>query len=289
MTTNTKLILSSNNQNLEIDLSRGGAITHLTLFSNGKSRKVICPKKGYDNESSLLFPFPNRLANGQFSFQGIDYQFPLNDYGRPNALHGFVKDMPFQVLQQMPDAITLQCTYTGDLEYYPFPFRMALTYHLRPGELHVYLEIENTGATTLPCGFGWHPYFHLEEGADSTSIELKNVSKIGVENLLPTGRATPYRLLDNGCLIEELDLDTCFEFSKKGVVNGAKIHYPDDATLEVWQDENQPYVQLYTPEDRRAIAIEPMTCNIDALNNQAGLKLLSSGESWSIEYGVRLY
>src|SRR5579871_4129739 len=35
----------------------------------------------------VLFPFPNRIRNGRFTWQGKDYQLPLNDPSHRNAIH----------------------------------------------------------------------------------------------------------------------------------------------------------------------------------------------------------
>src|SRR5438270_6823230 len=37
----------------------------------------------------VLFPFPNRIRAGRFSWAGHDYQLPLNDSTQQNAIHGF--------------------------------------------------------------------------------------------------------------------------------------------------------------------------------------------------------
>lgn len=281
------MVLSTNNQSLEIDLAKGGAISKLTLFSNGKHRTVISPQSDYHYESSFLFPFPNRLTNGKYSFNGQDFKFPINDFGRPNALHGLISDKPFSVLNQLEDSLVLSYTYGGELPYYPFPFDLSITYTLHPGILSIDVSIENTGNSAMPCGFGWHPYFNLEGGADQVRIELQNVVKVCVdENLIPTGRTTPYKTLEEGQHIDQLSLDDCFMFSKSGCNQSTKLLFPDGSCLEVRQDEQNPFVQVYTPEDQKTIAIEPMTCGINALNTGNGLKVLQPKETWSFQFGV---
>ncbi|MFY0594659.1 aldose 1-epimerase [Roseivirga sp.] len=283
------MLLSSKNQSLEIDLTKGAAISHLTLSKNGKRKVLISPKAGYHYESSLLFPFPNRLAQGKFIFEGTTYKFPLNDFGRPNALHGFISDKPFQILSQENQALILQYEYDGGRSYYPFPFRLIIKYKLEVSELIIEATIENTGISSMPCGFGWHPYFNMLEGADQAILQLKDVSRIVVDkNLLPTGKSTPYKTLDNGCIVDLLSLDTCFEYNTERK-NATNLRFQDGMTLKVWQDSELPFVQIYTAADDKTIAIEPMTCSIDALNTGAGLKVLESSEHWSFQFGVKLH
>lgn len=283
------MVLSTNNQSLEIDLANGGAISKLTLSSNGKERIVISPQSGYHFESSFLFPFPNRLADGRYSFEGEDFQFPLNDFGRPNALHGLISDKPFKVLNQEENALTLAYSYVGDLSYFPCTFDFQVTYTLDEGALMVEVRLENTGSSSMPCGFGWHPYFNLAEGADQVQVELNDVVKVCVDdNLIPTGRTTPYKTLEDRKYVDQLKLDDCFEFSSVEDRKSTKLYFPDNTILEVWQDEHSPYLQLFTSGDKKTIAIEPMTCGINALNTGAGLKVLQRKEVWSFQFGVSL-
>src|SRR5262245_7308071 len=49
------------------------------LFDNGRPTRSGIP---------VLFPFPNRIRAGRFSWGGRDYQLPLNDSAAVNAAHG---------------------------------------------------------------------------------------------------------------------------------------------------------------------------------------------------------
>lgn len=278
--------VKAHGQSLSIDTHAGAAITYLTLKSEHQTRTIISPKEGYHFQSSLLFPFPNRLENGQFKSGGRDFSFPLNDFGRPNALHGLIYDFEFEVIQQLGDKVTLRLEYTGDSSSYPFPFCLDVVYTLLPGKLDVEVFITNTGEVSMPCGFGWHPYFDIEQ--DDVKMLLRKVDKIEIdEQMIPTGKRTPYKTFEEPAFVSETQLDTCFRYFSEGI-NSATLFFPDGSQLEVWQDENQPFVQVFTPEDGRTIAIEPMTCGINALNSGEGLKHLSPGESWAFEFGLTL-
>src|SRR5712692_9930408 len=37
----------------------------------------------------ILFPFPNRIRDGRFTWDGKEFQLPLNDGPQRNAIHGF--------------------------------------------------------------------------------------------------------------------------------------------------------------------------------------------------------
>src|SRR5262245_30565633 len=64
------------------------------LFPNGRPTRSGIP---------ILFPFPNRIRAGRFSWKGRDYQLPLNDPTARNAIHGFVCQRPWRVVARGAD------------------------------------------------------------------------------------------------------------------------------------------------------------------------------------------
>ena len=47
---------------------------------------------------------------------------------------------------------------------FPFPFRLALTYRVEDGGLHVDYEVSNPGPDVLPASLGAHPAFRWPLG-----------------------------------------------------------------------------------------------------------------------------
>ena len=76
------------------------------------------------SKSAILFPFPNRIENGQYQVDGKKYQFPINERDKQNALHGLLTKAAFSVVKietrDTEATIELMYTYDGSLEYYPF-------------------------------------------------------------------------------------------------------------------------------------------------------------------------
>ena len=50
----------------------------------------------------FCFPFPNRIRDGKFSFGWKDYQLPLNDSTKTNAIHGFAPRHAWQRVRLQP-------------------------------------------------------------------------------------------------------------------------------------------------------------------------------------------
>ena len=58
--------------------------------------------------------------------------------------------------------------------------------------------------------------------------------------------------------------------------------------LVLKSSEKESFLQLYTPMNTNAIAIEPMTGVSDSFNNKIGLKELSPGQCYEIEWQISI-
>jgi aldose 1-epimerase len=47
--------------------------------------------------SSWLFPFPNRIQNGKYSFENNDYELEINETNLNNRLHGHIFNKSFSI------------------------------------------------------------------------------------------------------------------------------------------------------------------------------------------------
>jgi aldose 1-epimerase len=237
-------------------------------------------------KSSILFPFPNRLREGRFSWLDKQYQFPLNNADTGNAIHGFVRDEVFEVEYCFlaKDGASIRCfyDYDGRHAYYPFPFSLEIEFTIsNDGRFRVETEVTNTGDQPLPFGFGWHPYFQLASTADAHTLKLPACNAVAInEQMIPTGIQEPYTAFNALKPVEKTSLDTCFHNTRSG--GSAQLTLAAEGRrLTVSAAVKQfPYFQVFTPPHRESIALEPMTCNIDALNNGQGLISLLPDEKW---------
>ncbi|CDX35783.1 conserved hypothetical protein [Mesorhizobium sp. ORS 3359] len=102
--------------------------------------------------SPVLFPIVGRLKGDQLRHRGQTY---------PMTQHGFARDRRFAWAEQGPTSCTL--VLSDDVEtrtHYPFAFRLAIGYELKPRQLNVTFEITNTGDEPLPASIGAHPAFN---------------------------------------------------------------------------------------------------------------------------------
>src|SRR5262249_52444916 len=116
----------------------------------------------------ILFPFPNRIRGGRFTWDGKDYQLPLNDGPRQNAIHGFATGRAWKVSGSGADPTSAWVTGTfaradhPELrDLWPADFEIRVTYRLGAGSLAVEAEVHNPDRKALPFGLGYHPYFRI--------------------------------------------------------------------------------------------------------------------------------
>ncbi|MBL6449074.1 aldose 1-epimerase [Fulvivirga sp. 29W222] len=269
---------------LQVGVGTGSGIEVIDGFS---SEEDIFSDKYY--KSAFLFPFPNRLKDGTFSENGVTYSFPLNERIRHNAIHGFIADLPFEVEYintSVENAeIKLVLDQSTPLKFYPFTFKFSVTYKINTqSDFEVKIKIENTSPINMPFGLGWHPYFTFPEWADA-KLKISEVDQVELnERALPSGNVKNYKALSFFKAVDNIKLDDCF-ILKCNERNIAHLQN-DKVCLTLWRDvDTIPYLQLFTPE-KNCIAIEPMTCNVDALNNKMGMVSLEPGNSYTTSFGT---
>ncbi len=248
-------------------------------------------------KSGLLFPFPNRLNDGRFTFAGQSYQFPINDETFNNALHGFGMSSRMKVTENncFADRAMIKCVadYHGELDYYPFPFQLTTTFQITThGELEIEMQMLNTGASVMPAGLGWHPYFSLGQSVDNLELQLPYCDRILInDRMIPTGERVPFDTFQQKSRIGETNLDTGFALQDHPGRAEVILSNENNQQLRYWQETGPQkfnYLQVFIPPGRQSIALEPMTCNIDAFNNGDGLVQLQPGEQFGGRFGFGL-
>ncbi len=232
------------------------------------------------NGIPILFPFPNRVAGGKFSFRGREVTLPRNEGGK-NAIHGLVLDKPWEIVSSETGGAA---SVTGRIgtdsspeiaSVWPFPFRLEVTWTLRDKTLSMEGIFRNTGKDILPCGFGSHGYFRLPETekVDPLRLAAPFGSRYVLENLLPTGEKAPLEPWEEpfrrGETIGPRAFDTVYgdlDFQEGRAE--CRLEGKEKALGISW-DASAPILVLYIPPHRRALAVEPYTCLTDAFNLSA--------------------
>jgi aldose 1-epimerase len=245
---------------------------------------------------TLLSPFPNRIKDGCYTWEGNDYQLVLNHAAEGHAIHGLVWDKPFVVqsieANDREAKATLAYQYDGQDRAFPFAYYLELNLRFTAQGLTIQAVVINTGQRTMPFGLGWHPYFSTGNPIDGWEVTLPTTSLYAVDDrMIPTSEHEPYTDFATPTIYSTTHLDTCFSvMANEAGMAVTTIHDPiAGITFEVKQEVGvgkYNFLQVYSPTNRQSLAIEPMTCAPDAFNNGLGLISLGSKESMEVRWGV---
>lgn len=254
----------------------------------------------------ILFPFPNRIRDGRFSWKGKKYELPHNDSAKSNAIHGFPCRKPWRVIGQGTDATS--AWVTGEFQaskdapetqsLWPADYRLRVTCRLREQSLHIEAEVANIDTVALPFGLGYHPYFRvpLLPSGDEADCWVETAAREiwELRENLPTGVRRPVDApldLTKGQRLSELTLDDLYTDLESPPPSGGPPYWrgavrQGTAEVQLLTDGAFRELVLFTPLHRRAVCLEPYTCATDAINLQqrgidAGLLVIETGERWS--------
>lgn len=234
----------------------------------------------------LLFPFPNRLEKGRYTWLGKPYEFPINDATTGNALHGFAFQEKMEVkkilLTTMAAEITCGYEMGRQNPAYPFPHILEVTFGISVmHKFRVEFTVTNLDSQPIPFGIGWHPYFRLSDTVADTRLRMAESHKVEIDGrMLPTGQKNAFNAYRTPTPIGEEFLDNCFKIEKDNAYYKVQMQYGQKKLALVANSRQFPFVQLFTPPNRQTLAVEPMTCNINALHNHEGLIKLPPGGVW---------
>jgi aldose 1-epimerase len=240
---------------------------------------------------AVLAPWPNRVADGRFEFDGVTHQVPVNEVDRMNALHGLVAWVPWQLVEHVQHQVVLAYRL-HPLEGYPFMLDLQVAYRVGRHGLEWEIACVNVGDDPAPYGCALHPYLVAGEGhVDDWTLTLpaEQYLTVSADRLLPAGvepvAGTGFDFRGSRP-IGTAFLDHAFTGLVRDENDHATVTLTDAAGAGVamrW-DAALPWVQVHTadrpePElNRSGLAVEPMTCPPDAFNSGVDLVRLQPGD-----------
>jgi aldose 1-epimerase len=243
---------------------------------------------------AVLVPWPNRVVDGRYAFDGAEQQLPITEPDRGHALHGLGCWTDYRVVARSPEAVTLEAEVVAQAGY-PHPLRVEVEYRLSDDGLGTRVSTTNTGVDRAPYGASGHPYLVAGPGrVDDWTLELAadEVLEVDAERLIPTGLgAVEGGPFDFGAprRIGDLFIDHAFTGLR---AHRLRVLASDGHGAELRWDAVAPWVQVHTadrPEPayhRAGLAAEPMTCPPDAFNSGTDLVVLEPGESHALTWTI---
>ena len=259
---------------------------------------------GYDVDAmstsgrgQLLIPWPNRLQDGRYEFDGRRHQLALSEPEHGNAIHGLVRWTRWFVREREADRVLLEHVLHPQPGY-PFSLTVEVEYALAADGLSVRTTATNIGVDACPYGAGVHPYLTVgTPSVDAAILTSPGATVIRSDDRgLPVGtdpvERTPFDFR-RARAIAATTLDHAFTDLERGDDGLARVElrHPDGSGVVLWVDEGYRYLMLFTGDPlpdvgRRSLAVEPMTCPPNAFRTGESLVRLEPGETHTARWGL---
>jgi aldose 1-epimerase len=247
----------------------------------------------------MLIPWPNRIAGGAYVFDDTPYQLPLTEAAAGNAIHGLVRWRQWPAREHEANRLVMEHVLNPQPGY-PFTLELTITYVLSSDGLSVQTLARNASDKACPFGAGAHPYLTLgTTPIDGLVLRVPAATVLASdERGIPVGSGpvtgTKYDFRDSREIAETV-LDHCFtdlERDADGIARATVSDRSQGRGVELWVDGSHTHLMVFTGDplpdvNRRAIAIEPMTCAPNAFRTGDRLTRLEPGESVSFMWGLR--
>lgn len=279
--------------------ARGGALRELR--HKGRDLVVSFGPEGEvpDYRGVICAPWPNRLADGAYTYAGSAFTAPLNEPARRSALHGLTPEKIWEV-RHLDDRSVKLCCSVQPGPAYPSELDLSVTYTLTSDGLYSTVTAVNVSSTTAPYGLCPHPYLVAGPSSlDDWSLEIPASMFLEVtpDRLLPMNtRSVDGHPFDfrSPRRMGQLKIDHAFTGIFPNADGRARVRVTDPrgTGVELEWGREWPWVQIHTADkptgpDRLGLAVEPMTCPPDAYNSGQDLIHLQSDESHSASWIIR--
>lgn len=268
----------------KIDMNLGGSLQELILNGNTviSSKETLPYEESY--ASAILFPFANRIENGQYKFNNQSYQLSINKVEENNALHGLVYNKPFEFLRYNTDkegaTVHLRFMETGECLGFPFKYCITLTYIFKLESIELIVEVKNLDTFSFPFTVGWHPYF-VSSNLHNSFLNLECSKRILV-NKQGIPMSEECVTFPNELQVKDQEFDDCF------ILNNNCLGFKTpDYNMDFSFSSDTKYLQIYTPNNRKTIAIEPQTGAANSFNDHRGLKILHPQELYEVRWKIQ--
>jgi aldose 1-epimerase len=247
----------------------------------------------------VLIPWPNRIQDGTYSFEGERHQLAINDVAEQDAIHGLVRWAGWTVGEREPHRVVMEHVL-HPRPGYPFSLALTIEYRLSEDGLRVQTTATNSGSRSCPFASGAHPYLTVgTETVDSVILRAPGRTLLrSDERGIPVGVAS----------VEDTDYDfrrprpigatkldnafTDFERDDDGLARVQLCDAQGESSLTLWVDESYQYLMLFTGDPlpdvaRQSLAVEPMTSPPNAFRTGVALIRLEPGRSFTSNWGIR--
>ncbi len=297
--------LHTKTSRFHIDLKAGGQWLGL-WFQAPSDQKEISVVSGYRpsdpffaSGSFLMFPWVNRLALSPYQFPPY---FPSKHWLTDRngiSLHGLYHGLERTLLaeKQTADSHFIELGFSLPEDWKDSDLAqidLKESYNLLGQSLKISYSITNNSEHEFSFALGIHPYFRMGEGSGVDDLKLFGS---GFHEVQLDDNSLPKKVLEDSIVLKEemslegKTLDTLYKntrkFQEQPYIGFFSISRRE--RLRIQGDQNTDFFQVYTPSDRKSIAIEPMTGSGNFLHFEGSRPLkLAVGESINVHFFVIL-
>ncbi len=299
--TGRQIVLRKGEQSAVV-VELGGALRGYSVGGRPVLDGFSADERIVGGRGQVLVPWPNRIGGGRYRWNGEELRLPLTEPEKGNAIHGLLRWMSWQVVEEQEDRVLLGVTLWPQPGY-PFHLHVRVEYTLEATGLAVAVVARNLGTGAAPYGVGQHPYLTVgTDLVDDAVLTLPARERLVVDDLgMPAAAepvvGTPFDFRTPRAVGTQR-LDTAFaelERDASGLAVVRLAHPSGSHGTDLWLGEGAEFVQVYTgdtlpePARRRGIAVEPMSCPADAFRSRAGLVELEPGAEHVFRWGLRAW
>ncbi|MHA0856468.1 aldose epimerase family protein [Paenibacillus sp. CMAA1364] len=267
------------NDDFQITLLPGLGNNVIAIWDKHEERHILREPNEQDLDFYLLKPYhfgipllipPGRIRNGQFHYDGVDYQFNRNTAG-DNHIHGLHKTQSWNVIEV--DEFEGGCSITTEFlsaddpswsSQSPTPLKLQIVFTLQGTRFTQQLKIHNQGKNAFPLGLGYHTWFLLNGEPQNWTLKVPVEAIYELdESLIPSGGLVPLNNLEGlnrGLNLAGTNLDTILRIGDKKPVEAILTHTDGYGIRYVADDQHFKHWVLYTKgEADEFLCIEPYT------------------------------
>lgn len=172
------------NAKVRLEISEDGAQIYSFIYKGDGLERIWNGDPTYwKQRNPILFPMVSNTPDKVQIFKGKEYHM---------GNHGFARYSEFSFVSQSDDTLVLRLQDSAETyeKYYPYHFKLEVTYHLLGAKLEILYRIKNDDEEEMPFGFGLHPAFRCPI-ADDEKFEDYHIEFSSLEN----GEGYPYDLI----------------------------------------------------------------------------------------------
>ncbi|MDF1605182.1 aldose 1-epimerase family protein [Nocardioides sp. YIM 152315] len=242
---------------------------------------------------AVLMPWPNRVGDGAYDFDGHAHQLALSEPARRNALHGLAHWVAWTVAEHTGDRVVLRHELPAQVGY-PWSLDLEVDYALGDDGLTISLTATNASGSPAPYGTGLHPYLTVGRRVDECVLTLPadtrcEMSDRGLPSPATSVDGTAYDFREPH-VIGDLELDHPFG----GVAAGstAVLADPDSGReVRLTVGDGLGWLHVFTGDPlpwgvRESLAVEPTTGPPDAFRSGIDLIVLEPGDTHTVSFTI---